>query len=132
MTPIVKKNRRTKLGTEMTAKHATTPNPRCLAARRANWSKRRGFTAEGLQRLRESALKHRPWESSTGPRTIEGKIKVANNGRKRQVGPVSIRQLKAELAVVQAEVRELAAMRLALFGGQAADQPALEHQDSAE
>jgi hypothetical protein len=52
------------------------------------------------------------------------------NGRKHQIGPVSIRQLKAELAAVQAEVRELAAMRLALFGGQAAQQPDPEHQDS--
>jgi len=101
----------------MARKYTRPPNPRCQAAGRANRAKRRGLTADGLQRLREAALRNRPWEHSTGPRTPEGKKKVANNGRKRQVGPVSKRQILAELAATKSQVGELAAMRRALFAG---------------
>jgi len=99
-------------------KRIKPPDPARQAAGRAAWAKRRGFTAEGLQRLREAAMKNRPWEHSTGPRTAEGKLKVANNGRKRQAGPVSKRQLLAELAATKSQIGELAAMRRALFAGQ--------------
>jgi hypothetical protein len=70
----------------------------------------RGFTAEGLERLRLAALKNQPWKRSTGPRTAAGKRRSSENGRARQKGPVSVRQIEAELA----EVCDLMArMRLA-------------------
>jgi hypothetical protein len=41
----------------------------------------RGFTAEGLEQLRQAALAGRPWEHATGPRTPEGKARAAANGK---------------------------------------------------
>jgi hypothetical protein len=58
-----------------------TPNPRRVAAGRLNRRRRRGLTVEGRERLRRSALAHRPWEHSTGPRTAAGKAKAAKNGK---------------------------------------------------
>lgn len=41
------------------------------------------LSEEGLERLREAArrtaLKHKPWQFSTGPRTPEGKAGVSMN-----------------------------------------------------
>ena len=59
---------------------------RQIEANRRNRKKWRGFTPEGRRRLREAALRNRPWEHSTGPRTKKGKAKAAENGRSR--GPV--------------------------------------------
>jgi len=81
----------------MARKGSKPPSAARQASGRASWAKRRGFTPEGLQRLRESAIKNQPWRFSTGPRTAEGKAKVANNSRSRQTGPVSRRQLQAEI-----------------------------------
>jgi len=67
---------------------------------RACW---KGISAEGLARLRASALKNKPWEHTTGPRTASGKARVAANGKKRQKGAKSVRELRAELR----EVHEL-------------------------
>ena len=39
----------------------------------------RGWTEERKQRQRERVLAWRPWEKSTGPRTVDGKAKVARN-----------------------------------------------------
>ena len=51
-----------------------------IEANRRNRQKWTGFSKAGLQRLRESTLKHRPWEHSTGPRTAKGKARSAQNG----------------------------------------------------
>ena len=40
-------------------------------------------------------LAHRPWEHSTGPRTQEGKQRSARNGKSRQLGVLSVRELRA-------------------------------------
>lgn len=56
-----------------------TPNPQRVAAGRISRLKRKGFTPEGLDRLRQAALANQPWLYSTGPRTPEGKAKVAMN-----------------------------------------------------
>jgi hypothetical protein len=77
-----------------------SPNPRRVEAGRRNRMKWRGFTAEGLERLRLAALRNQPWKRSTGPRTAEGKRRSSENGRGRQKGPVSVRQIEAELAKV--------------------------------
>ena len=37
---------------------------------------------------------HRPWEHSTGPKTVEGKRRSAQNGKARQTGVLSVRQLQ--------------------------------------
>ena len=66
---------------------SASPNPRRVEAGRRNRKKWKGFTPEGLERLRQAALTNRPWEHSTGPRTPEGKARVAANGKARQKGP---------------------------------------------
>ena len=65
-----------------------SPNPRRVEAGRRNQKKWRGFSADGLRRLRQAALDHRPWQHSTGPRTAAGKARSAANGRIRQKGPL--------------------------------------------
>jgi hypothetical protein len=74
-----------------------TPNIRRVEAGRRNVQKRQGFTEEGLARLRAAALAHQPWRFSTGPRSLEGKARAASNGRIRQKGERSVRELKAAL-----------------------------------
>ena len=43
-------------------------------------------------------LKHKPWRFSTGPTTAAGKARMAANGKKRQIGPRSVREIRADLA----------------------------------
>ena len=43
----------------------------------------------------QAALDHRPWDHSTGPRTPEGKQRSALNGKNRQIGVLSVRELRA-------------------------------------
>jgi hypothetical protein len=69
------------------------------------------LTPEGRERLRQAALKNRPWENSTGPRTPEGKAKVAQNGRKRQKHSISGPQLRKELAAVSEMIAQLIGYR---------------------
>jgi hypothetical protein len=88
-----------------------SPNPRRVAAGRLNQLKRRELTAEGRERLRQSALAHRPWLSATGPRTTAGKARAAANGRFRRVGELSERQLQAMLAGLGRLATDMAALR---------------------
>lgn len=83
--------------TELGSMTPATPNPKRVAAGRLNWLKRKGLTPAGRERLRRAALANRPWQYATGPRTTEGKAKAAANGRTRQFGLVSLRELKADL-----------------------------------
>jgi hypothetical protein len=83
-----------------------------------NRAKRRGLTAEGRERLRQSALAHRPWVFSTGPRTAAGKLRVAANGRLRQKGEQSCRQLQAMLAGLGQLAGDMAALRRSLQQGE--------------
>jgi hypothetical protein len=91
------------------------PNPRRVAAGRANRLLRGPLTEAGRQRLREAARRVRPWENATGPRTPVGKRRAAENGRTRQRGEKSVRQLRAELADVAALVRLSRELRRALI-----------------
>ncbi len=59
----------------------------------------------GRAALREAAAKNRPWSFSTGPKTPEGKRRSSANGRTRQSGPISGRELRRD----QAAARELIA-----------------------
>lgn len=92
---------------------AKSPDPLRQAVGRENRKKWRGFTAAGLERLRQSALTRQAWRLSTGPRTVEGKARSANNGRRRQKGQRSSRQLRAEVTSIQELIRSLAAARMA-------------------
>ena len=62
--------------------------------------KRPALSVEVRQRLREAAIRNRPWLKATGPKSDAGKAIVAMNGRKRQKGPRSVRQIRADLADV--------------------------------
>ena len=77
--------------------------------------------AAGWQRLREAALATRPWTRTTGPKTPAGKIRSAANGKRRQIWPLSVRELRAMAADVSALANEMAALRTAL--GKAAKPP---------
>jgi hypothetical protein len=83
------------------------PSPRRVAAGRRNHSLRGPHTAEERTRLREAALRNQPWRHASGPRTPAGRAQAAVNGRKRQAGPVSRRQLQAGIDAVFAEIAEL-------------------------
>jgi hypothetical protein len=78
---------------------------------------RRELSEEARRRLRELALRHRPWEHSTGPKTPEGKAQAVRNGKRRQLGVISTREARAQLAGVRdllrrmRECRELAVPR---------------------
>src|SRR5690349_20268271 len=83
---------------------------------RLNRQKRREVTPEGRKKLRETALKHRPWEHATGPRTAAGKVRCARNGKSRQVGILSIPEMRAISGHVYNVVKEMAALRQTLIG----------------
>jgi hypothetical protein len=85
----------------------TSQNPNRVAAARLNRQKWKGFTPEGLEKLRQTALKNKPWQFSTGPRTKAGKAKVALNGKKRQLGPRSVREVRADMQELRDLVREM-------------------------
>ncbi len=55
-------------------------SPARVAAGRRNRAKWRGFSMEGLERLRDTARANQPWHLSTGPRTVEGRRRSARNG----------------------------------------------------
>jgi hypothetical protein len=90
------------------------PNPRRVAAGRLNRTKRGEVSPEGKQRLREAALRSQLWTRSTGPRTAAGKARAARNGKKRQIGSRSVRELRAEMAGIMAEIASIRAVRLVL------------------
>jgi hypothetical protein len=52
-------------------------------------------------------MKNQPWLRSTGPKTSAGKLKVAANGKVRQTGPHSYREL---LAIAKAARKDLRAV----------------------
>ena len=81
------------------------PNPRRVAAGRANRLKRGPLTEAGRERLRAAALRRRPWEQATGPRTAAGKAQAAGNGKRRQAGPRSVREVRADLREARALIR---------------------------
>jgi hypothetical protein len=96
----------------------TPPSPRRQAAGRENRRRRGPLTEAGRRRLREAAVRVRPWGRATGPKTPEGKATSAANGRLRQRGSVSTREARAELAEARrliGQMREL--RRTAARGG---------------
>lgn len=84
--------------TELGSKPAK--NPKRVAAGKLNRAKRKGLTPAGRERLRLAALRTRPWMCSTGPTSAAGKAQAVANGKRRQLGPYSVRELRAELTAV--------------------------------
>ncbi len=60
-----------------------------------------GWTPERRQRQAEAIQKWKPWERSTGPKTVKGKARVARNPYKG-----AARKQLREVARVLAEQRE--------------------------
>lgn len=63
--------------------------------------------------MRELALQHRPWTHSTGPRSPQGKARIAASNRARLNGAESVAAIRAELADYvgfMAEMRETRGM----------------------
>jgi|GEM_PF-2357916 len=87
------------------------PNPRRVAAGGRNRALRRGLTEAGRERLRNSTLRFRPWRFATGPKSDEGKRQVATNGKVRQVGTLSLRERRALMAELTADLREFRKLR---------------------
>jgi hypothetical protein len=75
------------------------------------------LTAEGREKLRQSALAARPWQYATGPRTPEGKARAAQNGKARQAGEMSTRAIARELAELHRLMRDMTATRRLLCEG---------------
>lgn len=90
---------------------ATVRNPRRVAAGRRNRELRRGLTDAGRERLRESTSRYQPWRFATGPRTDEGKRQVATNGKVRQIGSLSVRERRALMAELTADLKEFRQLR---------------------
>jgi hypothetical protein len=69
-----------------------------------------GWTPERRARQAELIRTWRPWQKSTGPRSVEGKAKAARNGDKGgawKVELADLRALKLEVAGLLREQREL-------------------------
>ncbi len=88
------------------------PSPRSIAGK-ANRAKRLGLTPEGRERLRRAAIEKKPWIHSTGPRTPAGKAQSAINGKRRQLGIFSVRELRRELVKCQTLRQEMVDTRAA-------------------
>ncbi len=98
----------------MTAPH--TPNPNRVAAGRRNQRKSQGLTPEGRERLRQAALKNRPWKFAKGPQSPAGKARVAPNGKLRQKGQRSTREIQAELSEMRVLLRQMQETRRVVTG----------------
>jgi len=89
-----------------------SPNPRRIAAGKLNRLKRGPLTPKGRDQLRHAALAHRPWAASTGPRTPEGKARASQNGKLRQKGEMSVRELRRSLLEMTSLVDDMEKARV--------------------
>lgn len=69
------------------------------------------FSPETIAKWRANALRNQPWKHSTGPKTPEGKARVALNGKSRQRGELSYRETFKLAKEIRQAVREIAARR---------------------
>jgi hypothetical protein len=71
----------------------------------------RNESADRREKRRQTTLAVRPWEHATGPRTEAGKQRAAQNGKVRQRGELSVRDLRAALGPVLALAQQMATTR---------------------
>ncbi|WP_020476551.1 hypothetical protein [Zavarzinella formosa] len=83
------------------------PSEKRVQAGKLNRRLRGKLTPDGRKTLRESALRHQPWKLSTGPKTIAGKARSAANGKTRQAGAMSVREMRAEVAEINSLIEEM-------------------------
>ncbi len=69
------------------------------------------FTPEGLEKLRQTALANQPWKHAAGPRSAKARAQSILNGKRRQKGDRSRRELEAELAGLDALISAMEACR---------------------
>jgi hypothetical protein len=99
-------------------KEISTKNPKRVAAGRRNGPLRRPRSPEERQRLRELCLANKPWKSSTGPRTVKGKLRAAGNGNRNQPDPDSIRQIRLQLKDTHDFIGSMQSLRREVCAGQ--------------
>lgn len=104
-----------RFNTKLDTNSAAEASKRSEIAKR-NRAKRKGITPEGREKQRQAALRNQPWKYSTGPRTAAGKARVALNGKVRQIGPRSLRELQADVADLRAMAELLRESRMQLIG----------------
>jgi hypothetical protein len=90
-------------------------DPKRVLVGRQNRMRWKGLSPQGREKLRQSAFLHQPWRFSTGPRTPAGKAQAALNGKRRQLGIRSVREIKADLADVRSLLREMRESRSLTF-----------------
>lgn len=90
---------------------ARAPNPKRVAAGRRNRALRQGLTDAGREKLRQAACLHQPWRFSTGPKTKDGKAQSRINGKKRQLGPLSVREINLEMKALRVLIHAVRACR---------------------
>ena len=60
-------------------------------------------------------MRNRPWEKTRGPISPEGRARASKNGRSKQRGEKSRREMQAELAGVLTLINQMAATRSSLL-----------------
>ena len=85
-----------------------------------NWLLRRKWSVEDRRRQSANARRLKPWKHSTGPRSAEGKQRVAMNGWKNQPNANSRRQIRIALADVTGMTAQMVEWRrmITSFNGQ--------------
>ena len=89
-------------------------NPRRVAAGKRNRQLRGDISPAGIESLRQTALKNKPREKSTGPTTAAGKARLAESVSKRRSRPDADRGLEAELQAASQLLREMTKLRRSL------------------
>jgi hypothetical protein len=89
-------------------------NLKRVAAGKRNRALRGPLSDDGRRRLREGVKRRKPWLHSTGPRTSAGRGQSVKNGKCCQLGPWSVREIRAKLGAVRQLIGRMQAQRRSL------------------